>query len=327
MDFSPSFIQPKFQGKHSRLSRFGSAIILILFTIFFSGVALLVALIAFLFTGTTGPFWIPLLSFAIGLVVSVGLWRGSKWAFVIGALIAIGLSYKTFYPVGTITGLLLIFFIYWADRRNEEKIERYAFTILFLAFAIFTIILHIGEQSLPDFNSEGKKVIGVYDSEIRYWITARELKYHEACYLIDSQAFVEDFNAPKGEQIYFLRSRCIIDIALMTKNPSLCNQVVSAGKVKISGTARDGNKISADECRKMIESGGQLYVSDSLSNFNMAEDWEYYLNLLKRLGYTEQDISTFSGHTETLLTDGEKFYGNIKDTPEFRERLHNFQHS
>jgi len=181
MEFNPNYAQPKPSDKHSRVSRFGSAIILILFAIFYFGIVLLVFLIELLFTGKVGgSFWGFHLPFVLGplvasILVAVGLFRGKKWAYIGGGIIAVAIS--LIYPAGTIAGLLMILFIYWIDKHDEEKIERYVFTILFIAFVIFSTINGINKQVLPDFNIENVRFIGFYDPEIRYWITARELNH------------------------------------------------------------------------------------------------------------------------------------------------------
>jgi hypothetical protein len=311
------------KNMHSRLSCIGSSVVLIIFTAVYFFVDLMVVIFSLLFTGTVdGQFLLLQISYiGVALVVSIGLWRGRKWAFLVGGIIAIITSYKIFYPIGTIAGLLLIIFIYWTDKLEEERIVRYFFTIAFLVSALISVIVNTNYQSLPNFNPQDKRLTGIYDPEVKYWITARDLQYPEVCYLISPETFVEDSYAPIDEQIYFLRSRCIFDLAILTKNISLCSYVISAGKWKFHGTFLNGNGISPEQCQEIIESKGVSYTPDSFSVFNMGEEFEYYEMLLKRLEYTEHDVSDFFGYNEVGLTQWREFYELIKNTPEFKEKL------
>ena len=96
--------------------------------------------------------------------------------------------------------------------------------------------------------------------EIAYHDFALKLEDSSFCYKIYTKAYSAAGFNPKGYQISYKRSSCLYDLALKTKNPYFCNDVVS-----LSTALLDGSKISKENCIKEAEQGRRAETSFSFN--------------------------------------------------------------
>jgi len=111
--------------------------------------------------------------------------------------------------------------------------------------------------------------------EYIYKGVAREMRDPMLCYKISPSATDSYPLATSGIQIMLVRSDCLDDVALATRNPDLCDEVVP-----VSTSLLDGSAINADNCRSRIASGRN---PDGI----IGEDRELILRLLGYISESE----------------------------------------
>ena len=165
------------------------------------------------------------------------------------------------------------------------------------------IPIYVGDKSLAEGPQPSETRMN-NESEWNYYALAVDLKSPEMCYKISPRAtYIAGFS-PTGHQVYYLRSECLSDVARITGNKSLCEEVKS-----ISTPYLDGSLISKNNCIKSIEEGRN-------SNFAVGFDIEKFL---LDLGYTEQNIPETYRKEGTIDYVG--FYYAILNTEDFQRKL------
>lgn len=143
-------------------------------------------------------------------------------------------------------------------------------TILFFIFLYLAITSQVFAQvpSIPGREAN--------DWEYTYLGVAVELGVPELCYKIYEKAYgTAGFN-PEGYQAKYYRSECLQDIAVNTKNPQLCNDIVTIN----AGPFLNGSKYSKENCLQKIERG----YDEGTATFGYNKT-----QLFSKLGYTKDD--------------------------------------
>lgn len=115
---------------------------------------------------------------------------------------------------------------------------------------------------------------------------------------------------PRGWQIYYTRSRCLFDVAVLTRDARLCDEVRS-----LSTLFLDGSKISKEECLESIDGSNDVRGLHPGANLFDAQ------RILTQMGYTPDMIRPEQLAAADTVEMWMKFYASVAATPEFRARF------
>ena len=139
---------------------------------------------------------------------------------------------------------------------------------------------------------------------------AQDLAAPSLCDKISSKAYDTNSNAPKGYQIEYTASRCIMSIAVKSKDASLCADIQT-----ISGHNLDGSKISEKQCNADIKSGNLQAEAFP------APAEQDYKNAMDALGYTPDKILDIEYTTNAAADPAVIFYNSARKTSTFIQNI------
>ena len=151
------------------------------------------------------------------------------------------------------------------------------------ARAIDLLTTLVGCKGSPDIclkSGEGREYNSI---EEFYRIVAVAGLTTNSCYRISENSIATSGTAwlVNGPYIEHYRSRCLQDVAIRTRNPALCNDVVSVSTRKI-----DGSRETAELCRRRVENNEQISVGAKIYSYR------HFKPALERLGYEFIDFVT-----------------------------------
>lgn len=117
--------------------------------------------------------------------------------------------------------------------------------------------------------------------EFFYYTVGVDMDAPELCKKISPGAYTAAGANPKGYQISYLKSQCFKDIAINTRNPKLCDEVIPLSTLFV-----DGSKISKEQCLEEVKnsSGAGARVAGEGSAADLGR-------ILGEMGYERQTIA------------------------------------
>ncbi|MEK7185712.1 MAG: hypothetical protein AAB726_03750 [Patescibacteria group bacterium] len=150
--------------------------------------------------------------------------------------------------------------------------------------------------------------------EWNYFALAVNSNYEPLCHKISPKAVTSAFFNPRKFRTAYLQSSCIFNVAVNSKDISLCTDSIRPYK-SISLFA-GGSGYNKNECASQVGTRLSTTAVSFAPNGSPEE-------IMKKMGYTEGDVpesfkSYNDGHPGFYWLD---FFFEVKTSPEFRERM------